>query len=146
MPQHLKILTNQFLADRDRWVLWLPVCVGFGVGVYFSLSGEPPVWAGGLIILVASLVTYLKRANFIVLCNGLVIITITIGFTTAHWRTLSVVHTVLQKRIGPTSISGRIPHVENFENGPRITLEKIRFPFLMSYEMPQKVSLKLRGA
>jgi len=100
----------------------------------------------GLIILVASLVAYLKRANFIVLCNGLVIITITIGFTTAHWRTLSVVHTVLQKRIGPTSISGRIPHVENFENGPRITLEKIRLPFLMSYEMPQKVSLKLRGA
>tara|TARA_B100000315_G_scaffold259500_1_gene315793 strand:- start:32 stop:2038 length:2007 start_codon:yes stop_codon:yes gene_type:complete len=145
MPQHLRILTNQFLADRDRWVLWLPVCVGGGVGAYYTLNSEPPAWAGVLVILAAGLVVYFRRHNFLTLCSGLTILAIAFGFTAAQWRTMSVAHPVLQKRIGPTSISGRILHVENFENGPRITVEKIHLAFLAPYEMPQKVRLKLRG-
>ncbi|MBT3917138.1 MAG: ComEC family competence protein [Rhodospirillaceae bacterium] len=145
MSQHLKIIINQFLADRDRWVLWLPVFVGLGVGSYFSLNSEPPAWTGILIVLAAGLTVYFRRQNFIVLCGGVVIIAIAIGFSAAQWRTLTVAHPVLQKRIGPTTISGRILQVENFENGPRITLEKIHLAFLAPYEMPQQARLKLRG-
>ena len=143
MPQHLKILTNQFLADSNRWVLWLPiVSVLVSESILALLVNHR--WGGVLNILAASLITYLKRANFIELCSGLVIIAITIGFTATHWRTLSVVHTVLQKCIGPSSISGRILHFENFENGPQISLEKIRLPFLVPCDIPQKMRLKLR--
>ena len=43
-----------FESERDRWPLWLPVFLGLGCGLYFSLPSEPaPVWgwaalAGGL--------------------------------------------------------------------------------------------------
>jgi len=31
-------------AQRGQWPLWLPVWLGAGIGVYFSLSTEPPIW------------------------------------------------------------------------------------------------------
>ena len=35
-----------FAAERDRWILWIPVLMGFGVAIYFGLPGEPPAWVG----------------------------------------------------------------------------------------------------
>ena len=35
-----------FAAERDRWILWIPVLIGFGVAIYFGLPGEPPAWVG----------------------------------------------------------------------------------------------------
>jgi competence protein ComEC len=34
------------LAERDRWLLWLPVFLGAGTGLYFGLETEPPPWIG----------------------------------------------------------------------------------------------------
>ena len=34
-------------AERGRFGPWLPVCMAAGVVLYFSLSIEPPLWAGG---------------------------------------------------------------------------------------------------
>ena len=31
-------------AERERWGLWLPVLFGAGIGIYFLLPGEPPLW------------------------------------------------------------------------------------------------------
>ena len=31
-------------AERDRWVLWLPVGFGLGIAAYFSLPAEPETW------------------------------------------------------------------------------------------------------
>ena len=33
-------------AERDRWLLWLPVFLGAGTGLYFGLAAEPPPWIG----------------------------------------------------------------------------------------------------
>ncbi|WP_419730336.1 ComEC/Rec2 family competence protein [Lichenicola sp.] len=54
MWQHL---LADFTADRDRLVLWLPVCLGAGIAVYFSLSTEPGL-AVGLALTVASAVMF----------------------------------------------------------------------------------------
>ncbi len=29
-------------AERARWILWLPVAVGFGAALYFALPAEHP--------------------------------------------------------------------------------------------------------
>src|SRR5277367_6439280 len=44
---------ERFLAERDRWPLWLPVLMGAGVGVYFSLASEPPQWLGAALLALA---------------------------------------------------------------------------------------------
>ncbi|MCH6591279.1 MAG: hypothetical protein IH806_12380, partial [Proteobacteria bacterium] len=33
-------------GERERWALWLPVCLGLGVALYFALAVEPPLWLG----------------------------------------------------------------------------------------------------
>ena len=38
------------IADRDRWVLWTPVGLGVGIGLYFGLPTEPPFLVGPAIL------------------------------------------------------------------------------------------------
>ena len=42
-------LLQRLLAERDRWILWLPVAFALGIGGYFALQSEP--WGGlGLVL------------------------------------------------------------------------------------------------
>ena len=34
------------LSKRERWLLWAPVALAFGVAGYFLLPMKPPLWAG----------------------------------------------------------------------------------------------------
>ena len=34
-------LRSQIYAERDRWILWLPVPFGGDIGLYFNLFSEP---------------------------------------------------------------------------------------------------------
>jgi competence protein ComEC len=35
-------LREMLESERDRWILWAPVALAVGIGVYFSLPAEPP--------------------------------------------------------------------------------------------------------
>ena len=37
-------LVDRFVAEGDRRLLWLPVFFGAGIGAYFVLTVEPPLW------------------------------------------------------------------------------------------------------
>src|SRR5580700_7634429 len=37
---------DRLVAEGDRRLLWLPVFFGAGIGVYFLLKVEPPLWPG----------------------------------------------------------------------------------------------------
>jgi hypothetical protein len=37
-------LANRLAAEGERRLLWLPVFFGTGIGVYFVLKVEPPLW------------------------------------------------------------------------------------------------------
>src|SRR5262245_3894742 len=39
-------LADALAAEGDRRLLWLPVFFGGGIGVYFALTAEPPLWPG----------------------------------------------------------------------------------------------------
>ena len=67
--RHLPLyLFQQFTAERERWVLWLPVCIGIGVGSYFGLNKEPSVWfAGtGIVGTAAGVLVFKKNFKFFV--------------------------------------------------------------------------------
>jgi hypothetical protein len=49
MPRHrlgdvARWLAENLIAERERWALWVPVLVGIGIGIYFWLTVEPPLW------------------------------------------------------------------------------------------------------
>ena len=67
------------------------------------------------------------------------------GFSVAQWRTAAVAAPVLAKRIGPTTVSGRITGVETFPDGARVTLDRPRVAGLRADVTPERIRLRLRG-
>ena len=49
-------LREHLLAERERWLLWLPVGMGVGIALYFALSREPPLWLGAAGLALVSMV------------------------------------------------------------------------------------------
>jgi hypothetical protein len=43
-----RAFAKAFADERDRWALWLPVCLGSGIAFYFLLDREPAIWMGPL--------------------------------------------------------------------------------------------------
>ena len=54
-PDLLSWLVANLLAERERWLLWLPVGLGAGIAGYFALPLEPPLWLGATGLLLATL-------------------------------------------------------------------------------------------
>lgn len=46
-------LADRLAAEGERRLLWLPVFFGAGIGVYFTLTVEPPLWPGVAVATVA---------------------------------------------------------------------------------------------
>ncbi len=132
--------------ERDRLALWIPVLFGTGIGGYFALPWEPPIWSVVPVLILACGVYWLFRkiapkSSLLALC----IVVAAMGFGAAQWRAMSVSTPMLQHRIGPTVISGLVSKVETFTDGQRITLNLPHINALPRHETPNNVRLRLRG-
>src|ERR1700757_5013851 len=45
-PRVFGALADRLAAEGERRLLWLPVFFGAGIGIYFLLKVEPPLWPG----------------------------------------------------------------------------------------------------
>lgn len=135
------------LAERDRWVLWLPVGIGAGIALYFSLPDEPSPWPAPLLLAaaVALAVRGHRRNRQGMLLAAWAAGAVALGFSVAQWRTVSVAAPVLQREIGPTGVVGRIVEVEPQAAGSRVTLEHPRLSGLAANRTPERIRLVLRG-
>ena len=136
--------------ERHRWVLWTPVFFGIGIAVYFGLRTEPPLWLGPCAVglsLIGVLALRRRGSNPAgILMAALVAFGILAGgFSVAQWRTAAVAAPVLAKRMGPTTISGRITGVETFPGSIRVTLDRPRVAGLGAEATPERIRLRLRG-
>ncbi|MGH7087790.1 MAG: ComEC/Rec2 family competence protein, partial [Stellaceae bacterium] len=52
-PRLAARLKENFLAERERWPLWLPVFLGAGIGCYFWLPREPAPALGPTLLVLA---------------------------------------------------------------------------------------------
>src|SRR5437763_14677095 len=73
-------LRDAFLAERERWALWIPALLGGGIGVYFMLSVEPPAWVGPVAIAVAALLMPLVRRHVALFLPAIALLIAAIGF------------------------------------------------------------------
>ncbi|MDA0225351.1 MAG: hypothetical protein O2975_04465, partial [Proteobacteria bacterium] len=117
-------LMTQWAAERERRALWLPVLFGLGIAQYFALPIEPAWWWGPAGMAVAGLAAlgFYRRleagdeAGF-VLAVALAIVSA--GFAVATLRTLTVAAPVIEARIGPVTVQGRITQVESLPEATR---------------------------
>ena len=57
------LLTDRLAAEGDRRLLWLPVFFGAGIGVYFALKVEPPLWPGVVAAIVGAGLSFGARRH-----------------------------------------------------------------------------------
>ncbi|MBT5945896.1 MAG: ComEC family competence protein [Rhodospirillaceae bacterium] len=136
-------LWSAFVAERDRWVLWLPVALGIGIWVYFALPREP-VWFAGPILLAVSVagLVALGRGTSLRLMMVLTLFA-AMGFSAAQWRAHSAAAPVLDEAQVTTVVTGRVVSVEPAARGPRVILDHVRFSGTGA-AVPERVRVRLR--
>lgn len=138
-------LAMRIAAERGRSFLWLPVLLGAGAGVYFSLLHEPAWWVAPTVLIAAVLlgVTFRKYFALVILAIGLAVTAA--GFGLAQWRTQSMTAPVLGTRWGPAEATGRVINVEYRPEGRRVILDRLHLPGLSDRQTPERVRIRLRS-
>ncbi len=125
-------------AQRGRLALWLPVFMGAGVLLYFSLGFEPAVWAGGVIAVPAGVAAVLvPRARLVLLP----VLAAALGFASAQMATLRMPPLEPLPR-GAVVVSGRVAAVELLPAGRRLTVAR---PSLGGEPMRRSLRVRLRA-
>ncbi len=132
------------LAERERWFLWSPVLLGLGIAVFFELRFQPPAWLGGLSVVASLLLAVAARRRPAVLLVGLALSVVAGGFALADFRARWVAAPVLEKRLGPVAVEGRVLAVSGIATGWRLLLESPRIGRLAPEKTPQTVRVSVR--
>lgn len=144
--QQLQSKTLGFLyAERSRWVLWMPVLFGLGIGIYFLLPTEPHPWqiALGSALAIAILALGVWRRGFLLL--GSVALLVALGMADAAWRTQQLAAPALSQPLNYTTVQGVIDEVTPRPEDTKVILREVSIDRLARAETPLKVSLTLRG-
>lgn len=143
-----EIIFKHFAPEQDRFVLWIPVFLGFGIATYFLLKSEPPFWLGpmGAAGSAGALWFSVKRNQQGLFISFMMAFLVFLGFAVAQWRTAVVAAPVLARSIGPTTVEGRVVLLESRPKGPRVTLATPRIGGIGPAETPGKVRVVLPGS
>ncbi|HKX11424.1 MAG TPA: ComEC/Rec2 family competence protein [Stellaceae bacterium] len=141
----IDVLGHAVAIERDRWFLWLPAFLGTGIGIYFSLTVEPPLWLGLALAALAVIAVALARWRERGIAAVLALAAIAIGFAAAEIETWAVAAPVLERPTTPrVLVEGRVVEVEPLPEGRRITLEPRRIGELPRPMLPARVRITLR--
>lgn len=117
----------RFVAERDRWALWLPVLLALGVGLYFALPAEPPPWLGSPLLasVFAILMAAAWRRNRPVVVCLVAIAAVVAGFAVVQWAAVRAAGPVVVGDGGPRELEGRVMQVEATARGQRVVLDQL---------------------
>ncbi len=140
--------------QRGQGLLWLPVWLGIGIGVYFSLPFEPPL----ALSLIVACVVFSLWSLFIgiwplsdniykrIILTGLFVLSfITGGFSLAKIRTEMVKAPVIAEEISFAPLEGRIHKLERMEQGVRFWITNLIIEDLEPEQTPHMVRLTYKG-
>jgi competence protein ComEC len=136
-------LADNLAAEGERRLLWLPVFFGAGIALYFVLKTEPPLWpAIALAAASAGAVFALRR------CPGwrdaaLVLAVFAAGFALMRETAWEREAPMLQRRLGPVAVSGRVVDIDLAERGWRIVIENDTLPGLDAKDQPRRLRLHI---
>lgn len=121
----LRTLEEFLDQQQQRLFLWIPVCIGLGIGIYFSLTQEPItslLWILPLIVAGLFSITFIFPYRLYQAC-GVAIALICTGFFTAHLRTWSKETPLLYKSGGIQNVHGILESIQDTPNGRKLLLK-----------------------
>ena len=137
-------------AERKRWITWLPVLLGCGIGLYFSLPYEPSYGQSGAFLtlsVVLAWLVYRHIPRWFLLAAALVVIAIGNALSSLHAH--MAMSPAIAKDLGVVWIRGTVDTIEVQTYGNRMILsdldlwqpERKNFP---ASEMPKKIRINIR--
>src|SRR5579885_254025 len=133
-----------FMAERERWPLWLPALLGAGIGVYFWLDAEPPAWLGVALLLAAAALAADAWRRDRRLAVPAAVLVAAAGFAGAQLETRLVAAPVLPHRVGPVTVEGRLEAVDPLPEGARLVIAPSHIDRVDDDALPARVRVRLR--
>jgi competence protein ComEC len=137
-------ILHHLSAERERLPLWLPVCLGLGMGGYFALPSEPPLaWLVAALALALAGLAAARRHELTRLLM-LALALAALGALVAAWRTHAVATPVLYGELFYKGVSGHVDAIEQRQKGLRVTLSGLQIEGLPAQRHPRRITLTLK--
>jgi competence protein ComEC len=132
--------------ERERWVLWLPVALGAGIGVYFALPFEPRavlmLALDCCAMAIIAMAVIFDRPALRISCIALA--ALLLGFCLAKWRTETVAAPVVMHRVGPVEVDGRVESAQLHGRGIRVVITPTFIAEIAAKDLPRHVRVSIR--
>jgi competence protein ComEC len=139
----LAALAEALAAEGDRRILWLPVFFGAGIALYFTPTVEPPRWLG-LAATFAAVIPAILLRHRPAWRNGAIAITFcAAGLAIMQQARWEYGAPMLERRIGPVALTGRVVDVDTLERGWRIVVAPDPVPGLSTNEQPPRLRIHI---
>jgi len=135
--------SQAFAAEGDRRILWLPVFFGTGIALYFALTIEPPLWIGGAATIAAAAIAVALRRWPAVRNAGIALAFVAAGLAVMQEARLERGTPMLERRLGPAAITGRIVDIDPLDRGWRVIVAPDPLPGLATAAQPHRVRLHI---
>lgn len=139
------LISECFHNERSRLVLWLPVLLGVGIGLYFALPYEPRIALPLRAIFLLVCLFLLVRRRFaarLPIFAGLVVAT---GFLVACLRTQQVEAPVLYKSLFFREVEGRVFDIQDKEKGEKLFLTEVAIEGVNPNTTPKNITITFRA-
>ena len=133
-------------AEGERRLLWLPVFFGAGIGVYFSLTFEPPLWLGFGTTVAAGAVSFALHRRPLMCEAALALALFCAGFALVGETTWQRQAPTLQRRLGPITVSGRVVDIDSLDRGWRVIVAPDPLPGLGPDEQPARLRIHIAAS
>ena len=136
-------IARELVAEQGRWALWIPVLLGIGVILYFSLPNEPSLWFGPLAGLILLFVGYWLHQHEYPLTLVIITALPATGVVLAQLRTALVATPMLETRL-EAEVEGQVLAIDtSTSTAPRILLRVTYIKGLPADTQPQQVRIRL---
>ena len=139
----LAALVEALAAEGDRRILWLPVFFGAGIALYFTPTVEPPRWLGLTLTIAATLPAILLRHRPVWRNAAIAAAFSAAGLAIMQQARWEYGAPMLERRIGPAALTGRVIDVDTLERGWRIVVMPDPLPGLGAAEQPRRLRLHI---
>lgn len=142
---HARVLTmavQTFLTERERWKLWIPVLFGAGAAAYLGLLAEPWSFSGLVLLISGVVILFIFRRQQVLTLTILAVVAFAAGFSAMQLRTSLQAAPVIDRKIGPVDLTGRVLRAEPKGNGVRLWLDQLEIGRLSVEKTPEKIRLK----
>src|SRR5207253_4302441 len=115
----LAALAEALAAEGDRRILWLPVFFGAGIALYFTPTVEPPRWLGLAATIAVIIPAILLRHRPAWRNAAIAAAFCAAGLAIMQQARWEYGAPMLERRIGPVALAGRVIDVDTLERGWR---------------------------